>query len=82
MEMAKTWRSAVAAQPLPLHQHFGTWADVNGYVDAVPYFWGFYDTFIEKHASEMDQHIIFEEIPCQKCMHECNKGSQDTNKIM
>jgi hypothetical protein len=60
LEMAKTRRSAVAAKLLPLHHHFGTWADVNGYADAVPshtYFRGFYDTFIEKHASEMDQHM-------------------------
>jgi hypothetical protein len=60
LEMVKTQRSAVAAKLLALHQAFGPWADVNGYADTVPshtYFRGFYDAFIEKHASEMDQHM-------------------------
>ena len=52
--------SAMAAGFLALHQPFGAWNDTNGYSDFVPshtYFRGFYDMMIERHASEIDQHM-------------------------
>jgi hypothetical protein len=59
-EMVKARMSATASGFLALHEPFGSWDDINGYSDSVPshsYFRGFYDTMIEKHADEIDQHM-------------------------
>ena len=45
---------------LALHKPFRTWGDVEGYAGFVPshrYFCAFYNTLIERHAPEIDQHM-------------------------
>jgi len=60
LEMVKTRAQFATTGILALHKPFGTWADVEGYAGFVPspsYFRAFYDTLIETHAPEIDQHM-------------------------
>jgi hypothetical protein len=60
LEMVLMCAHASATGLLALHQPFSVWGDSDGYAGFVPshrYFRSFYDSLIEKHASEIDQHM-------------------------
>ena len=71
LEMVKIRATSPTAHLFALHPSFGTWNDCNGYAGFVPthkYFRSFYDSFIERHAPEIDQHMAM--LPARVLVHD------------
>jgi hypothetical protein len=71
LEMIKIRAASPVAHLFALYPSFGAWNDRNGYAGSVPthkYFRGFYDSMIERHAPEIDQHMAM--LPARIIKHD------------
>ena len=71
LEMIKIHAASPTAHLFALYPSFGAWNDRNGYAGSVPthkYFRGFYDSMIERHALEIDQHMAM--LPARIIKHD------------
>lgn len=70
----------IGSAMLVKHKPFGMWDDIEGYAGFVPthnYFTNFYNTLIEKHSREIDQHMAM--LPARiLCIDHSHKVSSDS----